>query len=69
MRIELLGQLVNHSDAVGRIVVLHDDYVEVEIPGERLTRLLLTRVAEERIVTPRASFTYRPGDREAHTSC
>jgi hypothetical protein len=64
MRMTRIGREVLHTGAVGVIVAQHDVYVEVQVPGEHGTRLLLNRVADEprTQIVRRASFVYKPGD-------
>lgn len=59
-----IGMKVLHGTfhQVGTIVAIHEHTVELHIPGRHLTGLLIKPVAEQNIVTPRASFNYKPGD-------
>jgi hypothetical protein len=62
----MIGQKVRHGGdpaGIGTVVAEHEHHVEVRMPGEDRTRLMLRRVVEENRIVERASFNYRPGDR------
>ena len=61
----MVGKKVMHGTyhKVGTVIAEGENIVWIDL-GHHTPKPLLTRVAEQNIVTPRDSFNYKPGDRE-----